>query len=184
MREASSRAASDRAGNSRSGFKVGISQTLEGVGVFTVRRCVPLHPHARTEHFPPSFLCQWGSTGGFQDVVILSHIPRIPLGMARVPGEVCSVFILPSVAPNPRLHTGREEKTKTFREREREPHRHPLNRLTHGYLKLSDVLTEASSGRDLEERVFIQGGAGLRWYSSADVDEPLTSDSFSTVALN
>lgn len=119
MREASSRAASDRAGNSRSGFKVGISQTLEGVGVFTVRRCVPLHPHARTEHFPPSFLCQWGSTGGFQDVVILSHIPRIPLGMARVPGEVCSVFILPSVAPNPRLHTGREEKTKTFRERER-----------------------------------------------------------------
>lgn len=69
-------------------------------------------------------------------------------------------------------------------EREREPHRHPLNRLTLGYLKLSDVLTEASSGRDLEERVFIQGGAGLRWYSSADVDEPVTSDSFSAVVLN
>lgn len=48
---------------------------------------------------------------------IPNHIPRIPLGTARVPGEVCSVFILPSVAPNPPLHTGREEKTKTFRKR-------------------------------------------------------------------
>ncbi|CAK6955605.1 selenocysteine-specific elongation factor isoform X1 [Scomber scombrus] len=48
---------------------------------------------------------------------IPKHIPRIPLGIACIPGEVCSVFILPSVAPNPRLHTGREEKTKTFRKR-------------------------------------------------------------------
>lgn len=32
---------------------------------------------------------------------ILSHIPRIPLGIAAVPGEVCAVFILPSVALNP-----------------------------------------------------------------------------------
>ncbi|XP_078104547.1 selenocysteine-specific elongation factor isoform X2 [Sander vitreus] len=48
---------------------------------------------------------------------ILSHIPRIPLGVACVPGEVCSVFILPSVAPNPLLHTRREEKTKTFGKR-------------------------------------------------------------------
>ncbi len=48
---------------------------------------------------------------------ILSHIPWIPLGFACVPGEVCSVFILPSVAPNSLLHTGREEKTKTFRKR-------------------------------------------------------------------
>lgn len=71
-----------------------------------------------------SFLGHWGSLcGQFSGCGksgrpdILSHIPRIPLGIASVPGEVCSVFILPSVAPNPLLHTGREEKTKTFRKR-------------------------------------------------------------------
>lgn len=70
-----------------------------------------------------SFLEFLGLTGQFSGCGksgrpdIPSHIPRIPLGIARVPGEAWSVFILPSVAQNPRLHTRREEKTKISRKR-------------------------------------------------------------------
>lgn len=90
-----------------------------------VRHCavrLPLHQYTYQNFLRPS-LDFGGSAGRFSGCGksgrpdIPKHIPRIPLGIACVPGEVCSVFILPSVAPNPRLHTGREEKTKTFRKR-------------------------------------------------------------------
>ena len=58
------------------------------------------------------FYRQFSGCGKSSRPDIPSHIPRIPLGIACVPGEVCSLFILPSVAPNPQLHTGRGEKTK------------------------------------------------------------------------
>lgn len=69
---------------------------------------------------------------------ILSHIPRIPLGIACVPGEVCSLFILPSVAPSPLLHTGREEKTKTFRKR--------TSPTSSSFSKVWDTVTHTSPG--------------------------------------
>lgn len=55
----------------------------------------------------PLYIGSFGLSGHFSGCGksgrpdILSHIPRIPLGIAGVPGEVCSVFILPSVALNP-----------------------------------------------------------------------------------
>lgn len=69
---------------------------------------------------------------------IPSRIPRIPLGIAGVPGEVCSVFILPSVASNHSSTPGGKRKQKHL---EREPCLHPLHCPT---LINSDILTHTS----------------------------------------
>lgn len=105
-----SRGGSGRAGSSRFAFQVRIRRDCctpvvkaQSVGW---SRSVRSHSECVVWSTQTSLLTsepQWTHSGcgksGRPD--ILSHIPRIPLGIAGVPGEVCSVFILPSVALNP-----------------------------------------------------------------------------------
>lgn len=116
---ASSRVGLDRVGSLRFAFQV--SRLLLCYCNFTTVGSPFIITHTpntfSTVLWVLGFSWQFSGCGKSGSLDIQSHIPRIPPGIACVPVEVCSVFILPSVAPNPRLHTGREEKTKTFRKR-------------------------------------------------------------------
>lgn len=81
---------------------------------------LPLHQYTHTRVAFSTFLWvtglhrQFSGCGKRGRPNILSHIPRIPLGFACVPGEDWSVFILPSVSLNPTaLHQeGREKENR------------------------------------------------------------------------
>lgn len=114
MKAASSRGGSARVGSLRFAFQVGIPHEVctpvvepqsvgwsrSGQGSF----CLPSLIHTLPElalHIGSRIRGHFSGCGKSGRPDILSHIPRIPLGIAGVPGEVCAVFILPSVALNP-----------------------------------------------------------------------------------